>query len=54
MIFVTAKLQTKHVPSDHVRAAQRDLPPHLASTPRMVNAVLDQGDWSELGETAVD
>lgn len=42
-----------HVQSDHFRTAQRTLPPHLAETPRIVNAVLDQDDWSLLGEMAV-
>jgi quinol monooxygenase YgiN len=43
-----------HVQSDHFRAAQRDLPPHLAETPRIVNLSVPQDDWSELGELAVD
>jgi quinol monooxygenase YgiN len=43
-----------HVQSDHFRAAQRELPPHLAATPRIVNFVIPQDDWSELGELAVD
>jgi len=43
-----------HVQSDHFKAAQRDLPPHLAATPRIVNFSLEQDDWSELGELAVD
>ena len=42
-----------HVQSAHFKAAQQDLPPHLAETPRIVNAKLDQDDWSELGELAV-
>jgi quinol monooxygenase YgiN len=43
-----------HVQSDHFRAAQRELPPHLAATPRIVNMTVPQDDWSELGELAVD
>ncbi len=43
-----------HVRSAHFRAAQDELPPHLAATPRVVNATLDQDDWSLLGEMAVD
>ncbi len=43
-----------HVGSDHFRAAQRDLPPHLAETPRIVNATVPGTEWSELGEMAVD
>lgn len=42
-----------HVQSEHFKTAQRTLPPHLAQTPRIVNAVLDQNDWSLLGEMAV-
>ena len=43
-----------HVQSAHFRAAQADLPPHLAETPRIVNFTVPQDDWSELGELAVD
>lgn len=42
-----------HVQSEHFKKAQQTLPAHLAETPRIVNAVLDQDDWSELGEMAV-
>lgn len=42
-----------HVQSEHFRTAQRTLPPHLAQTPRIVNATIDQDDWSLLGELAV-
>ena len=43
-----------HVQSDHFRAAQKELPPHLAETPRIVNFEVPGTDWSELGELAVD
>lgn len=43
-----------HVGSEHFRAAQQELPPHLAETPRVVNANVPGTDWSELGEMAVD
>jgi quinol monooxygenase YgiN len=43
-----------HVQSAHFRAAQAELPPHLAETPRIVNFTVPQDDWSELGEMAVD
>jgi quinol monooxygenase YgiN len=43
-----------HVQSDHFKAAQRDLPPHLVETPRIVSVDLPQDDWSELGELRVD
>jgi quinol monooxygenase YgiN len=42
-----------HVQSEHFRAAQRDLPPHLAETPRIVSVSVPQEGWSELGELAV-
>ncbi|RJQ88181.1 putative quinol monooxygenase [Amycolatopsis panacis] len=42
-----------HVGSAHFKAAQQELPPYLAQTPRIVNAKVDQNDWSELGELAV-
>jgi quinol monooxygenase YgiN len=42
-----------HVSSDHFRAAQKELPPHLAETPRIVNVTIPQDGWSELGELAV-
>ncbi|MEU6641920.1 putative quinol monooxygenase [Saccharomonospora sp. NPDC046836] len=42
-----------HVQSAHFKAAQETLPEYLAETPRIVNAVLEQDDWSSLGELAV-
>ena len=42
-----------HVQSDHFRAAQRSLPPHLAETPKVINVTVPQDDWSPLGEMAV-
>ena len=42
-----------HVQSEHFRAAQATLPPHLAETPRIVNFTIPQDDWSLLGEMAV-
>jgi quinol monooxygenase YgiN len=42
-----------HVQSAHFRAAQADLPPHLAETPRIVNFTVQQDGWSELGELRV-
>jgi quinol monooxygenase YgiN len=43
-----------HVGSEHFQTARRTLPPHLAATPKIVNFEVPQGDWSELGELAVD
>jgi quinol monooxygenase YgiN len=42
-----------HVQSEHFRVAQQTLPPHLAETPRIVNMMVPQDDWSLLGEMAV-
>ena len=39
-----------HVQSEHFKTAQQTLPPHLVETPRVINAQIDQQDWSELGE----
>jgi quinol monooxygenase YgiN len=43
-----------HVQSEHFKTAQRELPPHLVATPRIINMVVPQDDWSELGEMAVN
>jgi quinol monooxygenase YgiN len=42
-----------HVNSAHFKTAQQTLPPYLAETPRIINANVDQQDWSLLGEMAV-
>ncbi len=42
-----------HVTSGHFKQAQRDLPPHLVHTPKIISQTVDQQDWSELGELAV-
>src|SRR5215469_4411779 len=39
-----------HVQSDHFKQAQAALPRHLAQTPKIVNMVVPQDDWSSLGE----
>ena len=43
-----------HVCSDHFKAAQAELPPYLAATPKIVSQDVDQDDWNELGEMKVD
>jgi quinol monooxygenase YgiN len=43
-----------HVGSAHFKTAQQTLPPHLAETPRIINATIPQDDWSELGEMKVE
>ena len=42
-----------HVQSDHFKTAQSTLPPHLASTPLILNTTVPGETWSELGEMAV-
>jgi quinol monooxygenase YgiN len=42
-----------HVQSDHFKAAQRDLPQYLQSTPLIINTKADGNGWAELGELAV-
>ena len=42
-----------HVRSEHFRTAQQELPRYLAETPRIVSQVVEQDDWSELGEMRV-
>lgn len=43
-----------HVQSEHFARAQQTLPQHLAETPRIVSTTVDQDDWSQLGELAVE
>ena len=52
--FADGDAGAAHVGSEHFKAAQRDLPQHLAATPRIVSQEVDQDDWSELGEMSVD
>ncbi|MFI6077838.1 putative quinol monooxygenase [Actinoplanes sp. NPDC051343] len=42
-----------HVGSAHFKQAQLDLPQYLVATPKIISQVVDQDDWSELGELAV-
>jgi hypothetical protein len=42
------------VGSEHFRVATQELPAYLAATPKIVSQSVDQSDWSELGELAVD
>jgi quinol monooxygenase YgiN len=43
----------QHVQSEHFKAAMETLPAHLLDTPRIVSQMIDQDDWSELGEMRV-
>lgn len=51
--FLDGDAGAAHVQSAHFKQAQRELPRYLAETPRIVNAVLEQDDWSLLGEMEV-
>jgi quinol monooxygenase YgiN len=42
-----------HVQSEHFRSATGTLPAYLVETPRIVSQLVDQDDWSELGEMKV-
>ena len=42
-----------HVQSDHFKAAIAALPQYLVETPRIISQMVDQDDWSELGEMTV-
>jgi quinol monooxygenase YgiN len=42
-----------HVNSDHFKAAIRDLPQALASTPRIISQTIGATRWSELAEMKV-
>ena len=43
-----------HVQSAHFKQAIASLPAYLVETPRIVSQMVDQDDWSELGEMAVE
>jgi quinol monooxygenase YgiN len=52
--FADDQAGAAHVQSEHFQAARRDLPSHLAETPRIVSFSVPGTDWSELSELAVD
>jgi quinol monooxygenase YgiN len=43
-----------HVNSGHFKAAQRDLPQALASTPKVISESIEATGWSKLAEISVD
>jgi len=51
--FRDAAAGGEHVQSQQFVDARSQLPPHLASTPRIVSTEVPQQDWSELSELAV-
>ena len=52
--FTDGEAGAAHVQSPHFRQAQEDIPRHLLATPKIVSVMVDQQDWSELGEMRVD
>jgi quinol monooxygenase YgiN len=52
--FADGDAGAAHVNSDHFQQARRDLPPHLVATPKIISQELEQDDWNELGELAVE
>jgi len=42
-----------HVQSAHFKEATSALPAYLVETPKIVSQLIDQADWSELGEMRV-
>ena len=52
--FADGDAGAAHVQSDHFRQAQQVMPGHLATTPKIVSQMVDQQDWSELGEMRVE
>jgi quinol monooxygenase YgiN len=51
--FRDAEAGSAHVQSEHFNAAIARLPQYLFETPRIVSQMIDQDDWSELGEMKV-
>src|SRR5438093_11344097 len=43
-----------HVQSDHFKTSMATLPPYLVETPHIISQMIDQDDWSELGEMQVE
>lgn len=52
--FADGDAGAAHVQSDHFKAATAALPTYLVETPRIVSQMVDQADWSELGEMKVE
>ena len=51
--FLDGDAGAAHVQSDHFKAAIAALPQYLVETPRIISQMIDQDDWSELGEMTV-
>ena len=51
--FLDGDAGAAHVQSDHFKEAIGALPQYLVETPRIISQMIDQDDWSELGEMTV-
>ena len=51
--FRDAEAGSAHVQSDQFNAAIAALPQYLVETPRIISQMIEQDDWSELGEMNV-
>src|SRR6202008_5050531 len=51
--FRDADAGAAHLNSDHFKAAMRDLPQALASTPRIISQTIDATGWSEPSKSKV-
>lgn len=52
--FADGDAGAAHVGSSHFAQAQKQLPPYLARTPQIINAVVPGTDWSDLSELSVN
>jgi quinol monooxygenase YgiN len=51
--FRDAEAGSVHVNSDHFKKAVRELPPALASTPKIISQSIDATGWSQMAEMTV-
>lgn len=52
--FRDAEAGSAHVNSEHFQQAMKELPPALASTPKIISQTIDATGWSQMGELTVD
>lgn len=52
--FRDAEAGGVHVNSDHFKRAVEQLPPALASTPKIISQSIDATGWSQMAEMALD
>ncbi|WP_338889445.1 putative quinol monooxygenase [Rhodococcus sovatensis] len=51
--FADSQAGTEHVQSEHFRAGLDAMRPMLSATPKIVHTIVDQQDWSEMGELEI-